>query len=216
MDPPDSSRTCHLPSNNNSLYCTMQQEYFKCQSDEFYEALEPVVDLTSNTVQRKSFLSGLQLNAAETHITASASRRCWGSVFCSVAVLSPGLVSGRPALFSHVSGSRCLAPFKRASTQSTTCHARSRASMQRHPPHRSHRNQQTKTGFNTGTLEVISNTLFFSLRCCQPYNPAGICQPALRAGHGKSNALGFAIVAPQRIVTISTGAPKHRTLQGSV
>ena len=73
-----------------------------------------------------------------------------------------------------------------------------------------------KTGINTGTSEVSSNALFFSLSCCQTYNPAEIRQPALSAGHGESNALGFALLAPQRIVTISTGEPKHRTLQGSV
>ena len=73
-----------------------------------------------------------------------------------------------------------------------------------------------KTGLNTGTSEVSSNALFFSLRCCQPYNPAGIRQQALSAGPGRSDALGFALVALQRIVTISTGEPKDRTLKGSV
>ena len=144
MDPPDSSPTCRLPSNNNPLYCTPQQEFLKFQSDEFYEALEPAFNPTSNTLQRKKLSLGATAKCGGIHITASASRRCWGSVFRSVAVLSPGPVSGRPALFYHVSGSRCLAPFQRASTQSTACHALFCASRQRHHPHRSHRNQQTK------------------------------------------------------------------------
>ena len=209
MDPPDSSPTCRVTSNNNPQHCTLQQEFLKFQSDEFYEALEPAFNPTSNTLQRRKLSLGTAVKCRGLHITASASRRCWGSVFRSVAVLSPVPVSGHPALFSHVSGSRCLAPFQRVNTQSTACPALSRTSRQRHHPYKSHRN---KAGLNTGTSEVSSNAVFFSLRCCQLYNPAGVRQPALSAGHGESDALGFALPALQHIVTMSTGEPKHRTL----
>ena len=83
MDPPNSSRTCCLPSNNNPLHCTLQQEFLKFQSEEFYEALEPAFNPASNTLQRKKLSLGTEVKCGGIHITASASRRCWGSVFRS-------------------------------------------------------------------------------------------------------------------------------------
>ena len=61
MDPPDSSPTCHLPSNNDCLHCTPQQEFLKFQSEEFDEALEPAFHSTSNTLQRKKLLLGTEM-----------------------------------------------------------------------------------------------------------------------------------------------------------
>ena len=84
------------------------------------------------------------------------------------------------------------------------------------PPIEVTQQSANKTGLNTGTSEVSINTLFFSFRCYQPYNPDGICQPALSAGQGESDALGVPLLAPQQIVTISTVEPKHWTSQGSI
>ena len=46
-------------------------------------------------------------------------------------------------------------------------------------------------GLDPGTSEISSKALFFSLRCCQPYNPVGIRQPAVSAGYDESAVLGF-------------------------
>ena len=58
MHPPDSRPTCHLPSHNNPLHCTLQQEFLNFQSEEFYEALEPGFHPTSNTLQRNKISLG--------------------------------------------------------------------------------------------------------------------------------------------------------------
>ena len=62
------------------------------------------------------------------------------------------------------------------------------------------------SGLNAGTTEVSSNRLFLSLRACELYNPAALCQTALSAGHGGCDSRGFVLLAPQSIITISTAA----------
>ena len=125
-------------------------------------------------------------------------------------------MSGPPVLFSPGPALKGLAPIQKGQV-SKHCLPWSVTCIQAmSPPTHVTQESANKTGLKTCTSEVSSNALFFSLRCCQHYNPVGIHQPALSASHGESDVLGFALLAPQRIVTISTADPKHRTLQGSV
>ena len=54
MDPRDSNPNCPVPSNNNPLHCTLQQDFLKFQSHGFYEAQGPAFNPTSNSAAAKN------------------------------------------------------------------------------------------------------------------------------------------------------------------
>ena len=203
MDPRDSSPTCRLPSNNNPLHCTLQQEFPKFQSDEFYEALEPAFHPTSNTLQRKKLTLG---NTVNPHRRLRQPQVFWGLLPLSggtaprARVGSSGAVL--PCLWVQVPGVLPKGQHPKHSLPCSLTCIRAASS-----PTQVSQESANKTGLHTGTSEVSSNALIFSLRCCQPYNPAEIRQLALSAGHGESDALGVTLLARQRIVTISIGEP---------